>query len=101
MISTRPKKFCFRSAEVLWMLGGKITDGRLRQISREFELGYLEPDSFSPTGQVDKYVRWYSKQDVMKIIEGSKRLTKAVKNGELDVEKNLKEISGGKLRKAG
>lgn len=93
MISSKPKKYCLKAGEVLWLLGNRITAGRLRQIARAHEIGFLESDLHIEGTEDSSFTRWYAKSDILKIIAGSKSLAKAAKSGELDFEEKLKRIA--------
>lgn len=94
MISTKPRRYNLKASEVLWLLDNKITSGRLRQIARAHDIGYLEADSMTVDGSdPEKFTRWYSRADVPKIIEACKSLKKAVRAGDLDLSEKLKKIA--------
>ena len=86
----KPAKYQLKSALVLWILGHRIKDSRLRQLSREHNIGYLEFDS-TPDGVTSpKAIRWYCKADIVTIISHCKSLKKKEANGVLDISENLK-----------
>jgi len=94
VISTKPKRYNLKASEILWLLDNKITSGRLRQIAREHEIGYLEADSMTVDGsEPEKFTRWFCRADVPKIIEACKSLKKADKKGELNLPEKLKKIA--------
>jgi hypothetical protein len=94
VISTKPRRYNLKASEVLWLLDNKITSGRLRQIARANDIGYLEADSMTVDGsEAEKFTRWYCRADVPKIIEACKSLKKAERAGELDLSEKLKKIA--------
>jgi len=94
VISTKPRRYNLKAAEILWLLDNKITSGRLRQIARANDIGYLEADSMTVDGSdPKKFTRWYCRADVPKIIEACKSLKKAVDHGDLDSSEKLKKIA--------
>ena len=94
MISTKPKKYNLKASEVLWLLDNQITSGRLRQIARANDIGYLEADSMTVDGSAArKFTRWYCKADIAKIVEACKKTKKALKNGDLVLTEKMKKIA--------
>ncbi len=94
MISTKPRRYNLKASEILWLLDNKITSGRLRQIARANDIGYLEADSMTVDGSdPKKFTRWYCRADVPKIIEACKSLKKAAIHGDLDSSEKLKRIA--------
>jgi hypothetical protein len=94
VISTKPKKYNLKSSEILWLLDNQITSGRLRQIARANNIGFLEADSMTVDGsEPEKFTRWFCRADIPKIIEHCKSLKKAVNNGDLVLAEKMKKIA--------
>lgn len=94
MISTKPKRYNLKASEILWLLDNKITSGRLRQIARAHDIGYLEADSMTVDGsEPEKFTRWYCRSDVPKIIDACKSLKKAIRQGNLVLSEKMKKIA--------
>lgn len=88
----KPAKYKLKSAMVLWILGHRIKDSRLRQIAREHDIGYMEFDS-TPDGFTSaKATRWFCKADIMQIVYNCKSLKQQFDDGELDISEKLKKI---------
>ena len=89
----KPAKYKLKSAMVLWSLGHRIKDSRLRQLAREHNIGYLEFDSTPDGFTSPKATRWFCKADIMTIVSHCKSLKKQAENGELDISEKLKKIT--------
>lgn len=93
-LATKPRRYNLKASEILWLLDNKITSGRLRQIARANNIGYLEADSMTVDGsEPEKFTRWFCRADVQKVIESCKSLKKAESNGELNLPEKLKKIA--------
>lgn len=89
----KPAKYKLKSSVVLWILGHRIKDSRLRQLAREHNIGYLEFDSTPDGFTSPKATRWFCKADVMTIVAKCKSLKKQAENGNLQISEKLKKIA--------
>lgn len=93
-LATKPRRYSLKASEVLWAFDNKITSGRLRQIARANNIGYLEADSMTVDGsEPEKFTRWYCRADIPKIIEHCKSLKKAMNNGDLILAQIIGKIA--------
>lgn len=82
-----------KAATVLWILGYRVQDSRLRQIARAHNIGFLEFDSTPDGFTSGKGTRWYCKADIAKIISHCKSVSKYLENGgDLKIAEKLKKI---------